>query len=175
MEVFSYIVLLLLSLFGYSAGGVGKAGKSIQLKPQIIDLVLVSVIWAVAIYSRVVLDFNKWLMILAWVIISISMGIVAVWPRRLSEEKIPGKKLTKETPRNVLRRLWQGWASFSKRAGDFQSRVLLSVFFFILVSPFALAVKIFSDPLRIKYRSKDSLWSPKPKTKVDLEQFRRQF
>jgi hypothetical protein len=175
METISYIVLILLSLVGYSAGAVGKAGKSVQLKPQIIDLILISVIWAGAIYSRVVFDFNKWLMILVWVVLGILIGVLAIWPRKLPEERVSISNEPKEAITNLFKKLWQSWGSFSKRVGNFQSRIFLSLFFFILFSPLALAVKMFSDPLRIRFRGNESYWLPKMKTEVDLEQFRRQF
>lgn len=175
MEVISFIVLILLSLVGYSAGAVGKARKSVELKPQIIDLILVSVIWAGAIYSRITLDFDKWLLVLVWVVLSVIIGVLAVWPRKLSEEKTLESNELKETSRNLLKKVWQSWGNFSKRMGNFQSRIVLSLFFFILVSPIALAVKMFSDPLRVKHQSNESHWLPKMKTKVDLEQSRKQF
>jgi len=69
METISFIVLILLSLVGYSAGAVGKAGKFVELKPRVIDLILVVLIWIGAIYSRVTFDLNKWLLILMWIIL----------------------------------------------------------------------------------------------------------
>ncbi len=175
METVSFIVLILLSLVGYSVGAVGKAGKSVQLKPQIIDLILIAVIWTGAISSRIALDANKWLVILAWVILSSLIGISAIWPRKLPEERASITKGQTVTAMNPLGKLWQSWGNFSKRMGNFQSRIVLSLFFFIVVSPFALAVKTFSDPLRIKYRGNESHWLPKKQTEANLEQFKRQF
>lgn len=176
MDAFSYVVLILLSLVGYSAGAVSKAGKRV-LKPQIIDLVLIIAIWSAAISSRLMLDLNKWLLILIWIILSFLIGIIAVWPRKFSKEKASSHKVTvaKESSANLVKKLWRSWGNFSLRMGNFQSGIVLSLFFFIVVSPFALAVKMFSDPLRIRYRGNQSHWLPKIKTKVDLEQFRRQF
>jgi hypothetical protein len=175
METLSFIVLILLSLVGYSGGAVGKAGKFVDLKPQIVDLILVVIIWAGAIYSRINFNLNKWLMILIWVIFSIIIGILAVWPRRLSEEKAPRTKKLKRTSNNPLKKLWLSWENFSKRMGSFQSRIILSLFYFIFVTPFALGVKIFSDPLNIKHQSSKSHWLSKKEIKYDLEQYRRQF
>lgn len=175
MEIISYIGLILLSLVGYCVGAVSKAGKSVQLKPQIIDLILISVIWAGAIYSRVVVDLDKWLVILVWVILSSLIGILAIWPRKLSEERASSNKGPKGTSKNLIRKLWQSWGNFSKRMSDFQSRIVLSLFFFVVVSPFALAVKMFSDPLRIRYQGNKSHWLLRMRTEISLEQFRRQF
>ena len=175
METLSFIVLILLSLVGYSGGAVGKAGKLVDLKPQIVDLILVVTIWAGAIYSRINFNLNKWLIILIWVIFSIIIGILAVWPRRLSEEKAPSSKRLKGTSKNPIKKLWLSWENFSKRMGSFQSRIILSLFYFIFVTPFALGVRIFSDPLNIKHHSSKSHWLPKKEIKYDLEQYRRQF
>jgi hypothetical protein len=59
--------------------------------------------------------------------------------------------------------------------GAFQSRIIISFFYFLIASPFALAVKIFSDPLKLKHRESASYWNLKTGKKVDLEQSRRQF
>ncbi|MFC2016367.1 hypothetical protein ACFLUF_01505 [Chloroflexota bacterium] len=176
METISFVVLILLSLVGYSAGAVGKAGNSVQLKPKILDLIVISIIWAGAIYSRMVLDSNRWLLILAWVVLSSVVGMLAVWPRKLFSRETISYEVLKQSSRHTLERLWQGWKDFSKRMGEFQSRIVFSLLFFILISPFALAVKAFSDPLGIKkHRGDDSYWLLKIKTEVDLGKFRRQF
>jgi len=177
MEIFSFIVLIFLSLLGYSAGAVSKSGKSLELKPQIIDLILVVVIWIGAISSRIILNLNKWLLILIWVILSIIIGTSAVWSRNLSEEKAPASMKLFGTSKNQLKSLWQNWKDYSKRMGSFQTRIMLSLFYFIFVSPFALAVKMFSDPLKIKKQSasKQSHWLTKKETDIDLDQYRRQF
>lgn len=180
MEVISYIVLVLLCFVGYAAGAVTKAGRSAQLKAEIIDLILVAVVWAGAICSGVALELDKWLVILAWVIISLVIGVLAVWPRKLPQEiasieKTPGKKEAKQTSRSLIKRLWGAWQDFFVRVGAFQSRIVLSIIFFIVVSPFALAVRIFSDPLRLKHQGEESHWLPRISAKSDLEQSRRQF
>ena len=47
----------------------------------------------------------------------------------------------------VLRHLWDGWKRFGRKVGDFQARVLLTVFYFVLLAPFALIVRWKADPL----------------------------
>jgi hypothetical protein len=175
MNRLSYIVHILLSLVGYSGGATGKAGTFIELKPKIIDLVLVSVIWTGAIYSRTTLNINEWLLIFIWMVLSIAIGVLAVSLRRLPEKTDINRKDLLKNPANVFKKLWQSWNDFSKRMGRFQSRILLSLFYFVLVSPFAMATKMFSDPLRLKYRRLTSWWIQKKETKNELEEFRRQF
>jgi len=175
MEVISFIVLILLSMFGYTVGAVARAGKSAQLKLQIVDLILILVIFGGAIYSRVVLDWNKWLIILIWVALSGLIGVLATWPRKFPERKNSIDDSLKKNSRNPLKRLWRNWSDFAKRTGSFQSGVILSLLFFTIVLPFALAVRLLSDPLKLKYRGNKSHWLNRPETEVNLEQFRRQF
>jgi len=40
---------------------------------------------------------------------------------------------------SVFRRLWEGWKRVGKRVADVQSRLLLSIFYFAVLAPFALA------------------------------------
>ncbi len=77
--------------------------------------------------------------------------------------------------RMLSKNLWQRWLIFSKRVAEFQSRVILSLFYFTFVMPFALAIKLFSDPLGIKYKTGKSYWLPKRLIEDSLKESRRQF
>jgi hypothetical protein len=176
LEALSFIVLVLLSLVGYSAGAAGRAGKGADLKPALIDLFLVLLIWGGAVFSRLSYDFNKLLLILVWVLISAAIGMVSVSLRRLTRPEKPKQEEPGEHSSALFKRLWEGWKGFSRRMGSFQSRVLLSFFFFLLITPIALLVKAAGDPLRIKKAlSKESFWLTRAHTSENLEDFRRQF
>ena len=76
---------------------------------------------------------------------------------------------------STMRRLWQGWKRIAGKIGDFQARILLTIFYFIFFAPFALAVRFLSDPLAIKNKSSPS-WGIKSQTEEPLtEQAKRQF
>ncbi len=176
MEALSYIVLVLLSLVGYSGGAMGRAGKRTDLKPIVTDLVLIALIWAAALYSRLTYDFNKWLLILVWVGISSVVGIVAVSFRRIPRDAEFEKEEGEKIPGAFVKRIWHRWKGFSKRMGSFQSRVMLSFFFFIFISPAALMIKVLADPLRIKKKQDlESYWVAKTPSSTGLEDYRRQF
>jgi len=175
MDAISIVVLILACPMGFSIGAAAKAGKSVILKPHIIDLVLVSVICAGAIYSKFELDLNRWLVVLAWVVFSIVVGILAIWPRRLHEVDIFSIKATEETPNGLVKGLWRSWVKFSRRTSTFHGRIILSLFFFTAVPPFALAIRFFSDPLGIKNQGKKPRWLSRTDAGADLEQLRRQF
>jgi hypothetical protein len=61
--------------------------------------------------------------------------------------------LATTNPPGLLRRLWHGWKRVGKTIGDFQARVLLTVFYFVVVAPFAVGITLLGDPLAVKPRS----------------------
>jgi hypothetical protein len=72
-----------------------------------------------------------------------------------------------------LRALWEGWRRVAKRIGDVQARILLTVFYFLILAPFALVVRWRMDPLAIKTAAG---WRPKEGTPGNpLERASRQF
>jgi len=177
METLSVIVLILLSLAGYSAGVTKRAGKVKDLEPQLLDIIIVLLIWTAAVFSRMTFDLNKWILILIGVFVSFIIGFTAHWFRMpkdcsLSDESnvLPG---TGE--RQTGKYLWEAWKEFSKRMGAFQSRMLLSFIFFVLIFPFALIVKIFSDPLNLKTRLGKTHWQEREGPSSNLEDYKRQF
>ena len=72
----------------------------------------------------------------------------------------------------MLKRMWQAWKRIAHRIGNFQARVLLTVFYAILVLPFGVVVRLFSDPLRIKRRP--AAWLNHPDDTYDMLWARRQ-
>ena len=50
----------------------------------------------------------------------------------------------------TLRRLWLGWKKVARIIGDMIGRLFLSIFYFTLLVPFGLGVRLWSDPLAIK-------------------------
>ena len=57
---------------------------------------------------------------------------------------------TKQEVNAVLRTLWRGWLVVARTIGYFQSQLILALVYFVVVTPFALAVRIFKDPLNLR-------------------------
>ena len=72
-----------------------------------------------------------------------------------------------------FRRLWEGWKKIAHVIGDFQARVLLTIFYAVLVLPMGLVFRLFKDPLRIKHLPKN--WLDRPAAANDVEWARRQW
>jgi len=74
-----------------------------------------------------------------------------------------------------MRNLWEWWKRVARKIGDFQARVLLTIFYFIFFAPFALAIRFLSDPLAIK-KITAPVWETRSQPKGTLlEQAKRQF
>jgi hypothetical protein len=72
----------------------------------------------------------------------------------------------------MLDRLWQGWKRVGRTIGNFQARVLLTIFYIVLVVPFGIMTRLFSDPLRIKRLPVQ--WLDYPNEAHDPQRARRQ-
>lgn len=72
----------------------------------------------------------------------------------------------------MLKRGRQAWERIAYKIGNFQARVLLTLFYGVLVLPFGMAVRLFADPLRIK--QPPTQWLDHPSEGGDLQSARRQ-
>ena len=61
---------------------------------------------------------------------------------------------------------WSAWKRVARKIGNFQARVLLTVLYSVVVLPFGLAARMFSDPLKIKHSPTG--WSDVPAEPHDL-------
>ena len=76
---------------------------------------------------------------------------------------------------SVLRGLWERFKVVARIIGNFQSRVLLTVFYFVILAPFGFGVRLFADPLGLT-RQRRSHWLGRdaPVT-ADQDRAKRQF
>jgi len=72
----------------------------------------------------------------------------------------------------MLKRAWQAWKRIGHAIGNFQARVILTIFYGVFVFPFGIAARLFADPLRIKRRP--TKWLERSNDAHDLEWARRQ-
>lgn len=75
----------------------------------------------------------------------------------------------------ALKLAWNKWKRIAHTIGNFQARFLLSIFYVVVVGPFALGLKLFSDPLRLRPGTPGG-WLPRPSPDPDpTVRARRQF
>lgn len=53
----------------------------------------------------------------------------------------------------MLRRIWEAWKVVAKKIGDFNARVILTLFYFVLLAPLALVIRK-HDPMGIRIKKK---------------------
>ncbi len=75
----------------------------------------------------------------------------------------------------MLKELWSRWKAFAIKLGNLWARIIFTLFYFLIVTPFGLAVRLLSDPLQIKHRDDVTFWQPKTLPEPTLEEARRQF
>jgi hypothetical protein len=164
MEVIAGIALVLLTLVGYSSGSViGATGRTPV--PRILDLLVVIILWIAALGTRSTL--GKWSAILIWLTIGLILGMVLA---RIRINSYP-----KARSLNVGPGVWNAWSGFARRMGNYQSRVLMALIFFVFVLPFGLGVTLLADPLNVKRAKGPSNWHPKElPLKPSIEEAREQ-
>ena len=80
--------------------------------------------------------------------------------------------------RSFFKKLWSGWMWFAAKLGHFNSLVLLTVFFIVVVGPANLLARLFrADLLKLrKPATKDAgYWLPVNSDNTTLDAWRRQF
>jgi len=77
-------------------------------------------------------------------------------------------------PMKPVKRIWKKWLVAARIIGNFQSQLILSLFYLIIFSPVALLYKLLADPfnLRKKLKTNFQKW---PHSNDDLEQARKQY
>jgi len=75
----------------------------------------------------------------------------------------------------ALKAIWTSWKIIGRKIGDFQARMFLAVFYFVILAPFALAVRWGSDPLAVK-PGRAQEWQPRiDEEGAPMDRARRQF
>lgn len=73
-----------------------------------------------------------------------------------------------------IKTLWNKWKKIAHRIGIFQSKAILTVFYFTVFLPAGIVFSLFKDVLGIKHVS-SSGWVTKTKQTETLEEMRKQY
>lgn len=74
---------------------------------------------------------------------------------------------------SITQLAWERWKILGEAFGDFQGRLFAVLFYFTIFAPFALGVRLFSDPLRI--RTAPAQWVEREPVGHTLDDARQQF
>jgi hypothetical protein len=73
-----------------------------------------------------------------------------------------------------MRKLWEHWKRIAKAIGNFNARVIMTVFYFLFLAPLSIPVKA-KDPLAIRGKNKTG-WIPRPASEgTPMDHAMRQF
>jgi hypothetical protein len=170
MHLLSGLALVLLSLLGYSAGAVA-AGSKRQVMPDLLDIAIVIALWVAALVTRG--NLGRWVAVGLWLVAGLVTGAAA------TSLRLKGYSLQKALPGPLAarrwKRIWTYCSAFSQRIGNYQSRMLLALFYFLIVFPFGIGVRLIRDPLRVRRRPDGSSWVARERADTNLESARSQF
>lgn len=172
MTVLVGLALVLLVQVGYSLGAVLATRKDISPQPRFLDIPIVIGICVVALVTRSAL--GKWAAIAGWFLVACLASYLL---GRLYRFSPPPASLARIEARKHQgwRRLWNAWKGLAARMGNFQGRLLLSLFYFLVLAPWGVLVRIASDPLRIKRSAGGSFWIQRPGDSSGIDEARGQF
>jgi hypothetical protein len=73
-----------------------------------------------------------------------------------------------------FRQAWEGWKKVAHKIGNFQARVMLGIFYFLLLSPFSIVLTL-KDTLALKPGTSHG-WHERPQDQTPpIEKALRQF
>ena len=72
---------------------------------------------------------------------------------------------------SILSKAWSRFKIIGGVVGNYQGRAIALLFYYTILVPFGLGVRLFSDPLRLKQAS----WLPREAVSSDLGDARRQY
>ncbi len=174
MHFWTTLAVLLLSLAGYSAGVAVKSGRAGTRKPAALDLVLVVLMWAAIVVSRGRAALSRWVWLGIWIAAGLVLGWVMTAVRGYSAAEQASAVEPRQEREDAETGRLRALRGFSFRMGTFQSQVLLGLLYIVGFGIVGLAVRLFSDPLRIKRATTGSHWTARPDIPADLGLFRKQ-
>jgi hypothetical protein len=185
MSFLGSLALVLLTMVGYSSG-VTLAVRPRGISPAVVDLWLLLVTWVAVFWLRAQLSLGHLLSFVLGVTIGLLVGFIRTKLRLLNEPAtivMPDSELPEHAreqttavmiERNPFKRAWQAWKKFASEMGNVQGRMLMGYFYFIIVTPFALGAKLFSDPLGGKKQPPATDWHGREPESASLESAREQ-
>lgn len=172
MGFLNAIALVLLTLFGYSCGRVLFTAKR-GVRPGVFDILITILLSILALWARGY--FGRWQVILIFIALGLIVGVVTTLVQLPSLPVMKIAPPNQAPPGTPMARFRRSWKEFFTRVGNFQSRVLLSWFYFVVLMPFGIIVRLTSDPLALKHEQQVSYWKPVADKPDSLETARRQY
>lgn len=172
MELLNAVALVLLTLFGYSCGRVLFTAQR-GLNPGVFDIVLSIALSITAVWARGFL--GRWAALGLFILIGLIVGVIITLLQLSSLPQAKKSAAATDHPGTLFGKIRKSLSLYFARVGNFQSRILLSWFYFIILMPFGIIVRLTSDPLAIKAEAHESYWKSVTEKSDSLESARRQY
>ena len=180
MQTLSTIVLVMLTMVGYSSG-ITLASRGKNVPPAIIDLLMILALWVVALTTRPqmlsILGGSHFLLLIVWLIIALVIGFVKTKVTysggldAIPDTELPEHaQVTVTRSTNLFKRAWEGWKLFAAEMGHVQGSLFMGFFYFIVVTIFGVGAKIFTDPMGIKTTPTSTGWVDRKPLDATLEE-----
>jgi hypothetical protein len=72
-----------------------------------------------------------------------------------------------------LKRIWSRWTKIAAAIGAAQAVLIYTIIYFAIIAPIALLMRLFSDPLLYRGRSRATFWIPRDNHATTMEEARR--
>jgi hypothetical protein len=77
---------------------------------------------------------------------------------------------------SILGPVQRGWMAFAMVLGHINTRIILTVLYYLVMTPVGLVMRLFRDPLdRSLKDTRDSQWVRREQQPVDVARYERQF
>lgn len=163
------LAIVLLALVGYTSGAALLAPRR-QPVPFLIDIPVIAALWTAGFLLRPVLA-SHWLSVAQSFFLAFAVSAVITLFRRSSLPPVH-RSSTEGGKKSLPGRMKASWTAFAHRMGNYQGRLILAFFYFTVVLPFGISVRLFSDPLAL---AKPPVWHARPQHKPDVNRSRLQF
>lgn len=74
-----------------------------------------------------------------------------------------------------VKKIWKKWLKTAYVIGNFQSQVIFTLFYLIILFPVGIAISFFSDPLSIKQKPQKSNFTNWEHPVEDIDEAKKQY
>lgn len=75
----------------------------------------------------------------------------------------------------IWQKAWARWKIIGGVVANYQARAIALFFYYTIMVPFGLGMRLFADPLQLKPSRQDSLWVARDGVSSSVEDARRQW
>ncbi len=179
LEFLGALLVVLLTMVSYAAGVTLAAGRR-DYEPSLTDLLLVAALWLLLFWLRP--QMARWPLLAFIIFLGIIVGALFGGIRLgrqntaviIPKSELPAHAREDEAGRtavagNLFKRGWHRWSDFAGRMGAIQGRLLMGFFYFLVITPFGLVARLFTDSLAIKKEPEKTNWKAKEQSDLSLE------